>query len=74
MSVITNNDLIGIAGVGTQTTHTTAFGGNWQFGIAIDLNNRKFEFGKIIKYSIAKYNIPWAKRWPTSGYYKKDGA
>ena len=40
MSVITNNDLIGIAGVGTQTSHTTASGGNWEFGIAVDLNNR----------------------------------
>jgi hypothetical protein len=48
------NDKVGIPGVGTTSDSSTeSFGDNWQFGIAVDINNRKFEFGKVIKYNIA---------------------
>ena len=46
-------DTIGIAGVGTQSNHSNVYSTAWQFGIAIDLNNRKFDYGTVISLSLA---------------------
>lgn len=40
------------AGIGTEETVNSA-GSKFQMGIAVDLTNRKYEFGQVIKYSIA---------------------
>ncbi len=48
------NDPIGIPDVGTPSSSATENSGDqWQFGIAVDINNRKFEFGKVIRFSLA---------------------
>jgi len=48
------NDPIGIPDVGTPSSSATeSFGDKWQFGIAVDINNRKFEFGKVLRFSLA---------------------
>lgn len=38
--------------IGTQTT-PNADGSKFQMGIAVDLTNRKFDYGQVIKYSLA---------------------
>lgn len=38
--------------LGTQSVPNTT-GSKFQFGIAVDLDNRKFEYGQVLKYSIA---------------------
>jgi len=50
------NDIVGKPAIGT-TSSGKVTGSKWQFGIAVDLNNRKFEFGKIINYTIAADNF-----------------
>ena len=46
------NDIVGLPAIGT-TSSGKVDGSKWQFGIAVDLNNRKFEFGKIVNYTVA---------------------
>lgn len=38
--------------LGTQST-PSATGSKFQMGIAVDLTNRKYEYGQVIKYSLA---------------------
>lgn len=51
---IINQDVIGIPAVGDSfASHTNVYGSKWEMGIAVGLINRKFDFGTIIRYSVA---------------------
>ena len=43
---------VGIPGIGTQSTGKVD-GSKWQVAIAVALNNRKFEYGKQVSYTVA---------------------
>jgi hypothetical protein len=46
------NDIVGKPDIGTLSSGKVD-GSYWQFGIAVPINNRKFEFGKIMSYTVA---------------------
>ena len=54
MAGVATNDPVGKASVGEFfEQHTNIYGSKWQMGIAVSLTNRKFDFGTVIKYTLA---------------------
>ncbi len=54
MAGVVGNDPVGKAGIGEFfESYMGAIGLKWQMGIAVNLLNRKFDFGTVIKYTLA---------------------
>jgi len=54
MTGVATNDPVGKSGIGEFfEVHTGAIGLKWQMGVAVNLLNRKFDFGTSIKYTLA---------------------